>query len=167
MNKSKTLHPLLVATLALSIMPTAGLAQTWTSKGPVPRSLHTAVFDPPTKRMIVFGGLPDASVNLNDVFWLQNASAVSRSESWQAVNPTGRKPDPRVGHAAVYDSTNSRMIVFGGGLGRSSPCENDVWVLSNANGSAGTPAWINTTPSGVAPAPVCSTRRFTIRTLTG
>lgn len=153
MNKSKTLHPLLVATLALSIMPTAGLAQTWTSKGPVPRSLHTAVFDPPTKRMIVFGGLPDASVNLNDVFWLQNASAVSRSESWQAVNPTGRKPDPRVGHAAVYDSTNSRMIVFGGGLGRSSPCENDVWVLSNANGSAGTPAWINTTPSGVAPAP--------------
>src|ERR1017187_5219291 len=154
MNKIKVLHPLYLTFAALSIVPTAGLlAQTWTSKGPVPRSHHTVVFDPPTKRMIVFGGLPDASVNLNDVFWLQNASTVNRYETWEPVNPTGAKPAPRVAHTAVYDSTNSRMIVFGGGLGRSSPCENDVWVLSNANGSAGAPAWINTTPSGAAPAP--------------
>jgi len=35
------------------------LGQQWTSRGPAPRALHTAVFDPATKKMIVFGGLPD------------------------------------------------------------------------------------------------------------
>lgn len=155
MNRIRTLRAVLLTFTALSIVPMAGLlAQTWTPKGPVPRSSHTAVFDPATKRMIVFGGIPDAYLtqsNLNDVYWLQNASAASRSESWQAVGPTGTKPAPREEHTAVYDSTNSRMIVFGGGIGRSSPCANDVWVLTTANGAAGTPAWIRNTPAGAAP----------------
>ena len=131
-------------------------AQQWTSRGPVPRSEHTAVFDPGTKKMIVFGGLPDAyltQANLNDVFWLQNASAINRSAVWQPVNPTGTPPAGRQGHTAVYDSANSRMIVFGGALGRSSPCANDVWVMSNANGSGGTPAWSRLSPSGPLPEP--------------
>jgi len=157
MNRIKALHLLYLTFAALSIVPTAGLlAQTWTAKGPVPRSEHSAVFDSATKRMIVFGGLPDSYVtqsDLNDVFWLQNASAVNRYLSWVPVNPTGVKPAPRIGHTAVYDSTNSRMIVFGGGIGRSSPCENDVWVLSDANGVAGTPSWAHITAAGSAPAP--------------
>jgi hypothetical protein len=44
------------------------------------------------------------------------------------------------------------MIVFGGGLGRSSPCVNDVWVLTNANGAAGNPTWLRVSPSGPQPA---------------
>ena len=130
------------------------LGQQWSSRGPVPRSEHTAVFDPTTKKMIVFGGIPDAYLtqsNLNDVFWLQNASAVGRSAIWQAVNPTGTRPAARGGHTAVYDPANSRMIVFGGGLGRSSPCSNDVWVLQNANGATGTPGWLKLSPSGGLP----------------
>jgi len=106
--------------------------------------------------MIVFGGLPDAyltQANLNDVFWLENASAVGRSTIWQPVNPTGRRPAARWGHTAVYDSAGSRMIVFGGGLGRTSPCANDVWILNNANGVAGAPAWLMLSPSGSPPAP--------------
>jgi hypothetical protein len=104
--------------------------------------------------MIIFGGLPDAYLttqNLNDVFWLSNAAGTGRSMAWQAVNPTGPAPAKRSGASAVYDSTNSRMVVFGGGLGRTSPCENDTWVLGNANGTAGTPAWSSLTPSGSAP----------------
>ena len=104
--------------------------------------------------MIIFGGLPDGSLtnrSLNDVFWLLNASSLGRSMSWQAVNPTGRPPAPRLAHSAVYDSTNSRMIVFGGALGRSSPCENDTWILNHANGVAGTPAWLSVAAAGTAP----------------
>lgn len=68
------------------------------------------------------------------------------------MNPAGRPPARRAGASAVYDSTNSRMIVFGGALGRSSPCEDDTWVLSNANGAAGTPTWSSLTPVGSLPA---------------
>lgn len=129
-------------------------AQQWNTRGPVPRSSHTAVYDPATGRMIVFGGVPDSYItsrNLNDVFWLSNAGSLVRSMVWQAVNPTGRPPAPRIGPSAVYDSSNSRMIVFGGGLGRTSPCENDTWILNNANGVAGTPAWLSLTATGTAP----------------
>ena len=156
MKRVKAFPTVLLTFAVLSTVPTAALRAQWTSKGPVPRSDHTAVFDPATKRMIVFGGLPDSYVtqsDLSDVFWLQNASAVNRFQSWQPVNPTGAKPAPRLGHTAVYDSTNSRMIVFGGGLGRTSPCENDVWTLRDANGVAGTPSWTRITATGVAPAP--------------
>jgi hypothetical protein len=170
MNKTKTLHTVLFTFAALLTAPSPRLWAQWTPKGPVPRLEHTAVLDPATKRMIVFGGLPDASVtssDLNDVFWLQNASAVNRFQSWVPVNPTGVKPAPRLAHTAVYDSTNSRMIVFGGGLGRSSPCVNDVWVLSDANGVAGTPSWARTNTTGARRLPDWCTPPFTIRTLTG
>ena len=144
------------AALLFSILICAsGLrAQQWNPRGPVPRSWHTAVYDSATGRMIIFGGLPDGSLtnrSLNDVFWLLNASSLGRSMSWQAVNPTGRPPAPRQAHSAVYDSTNSRMIVFGGALGRSSPCENDTWILNHANGVAGTPAWLSVAAAGTAP----------------
>lgn len=45
------------------------------------------------------------------------------------------------------------MIVFGGAEGESSPCANDVWVLTNANGNGGTPAWSQLSPSGGPPSP--------------
>src|SRR5260370_38415463 len=44
------------------------------------------------------------------------------------------------------------MIVFGGAEGRSSPCANDVWILTNANGSGGAPAWTQLNPAGGPPA---------------
>jgi hypothetical protein len=56
----------------------------------------------------------------------------------------------------VYDQANNRMIIFGGGTGGCGAfCTlfNDVWVLSNATGVGGTPAWTHLTPVGTAPAP--------------
>src|SRR6267154_548759 len=44
-------------------------------------------------------------------------------------------------------------LPFGGGEGSTSPCENDVWVLANANGVGGSAAWTQDSPSGSAPAP--------------
>src|SRR5947207_2086769 len=49
------------------------------------------------------------------------------------------------------------MIVFGGVAGGycsgAPPPRNDVWVLTNANGLGGTPAWILLSPGGSQPAP--------------
>jgi len=129
-------------------------AQTWTAAGPVPRAYHSAVLDPTTNKMIVFGGLPGPAVthgtqNLNDV-WRFNVAG----KSWSQVTIKGA-PAPRFGHSAIYDSVNNRMIVFGGAEGRSSPCENDVWVLTNASGRSGggTSAWTQLPITGNAPAP--------------
>jgi len=88
---------------------------------------------------------------MNDVHVLSDANGVGGTEAWPSESPTGTPPSVRYGHTAVYDSTNNLMIVFGGNNCGSS-YYNDLWVLSNANGLGGTPAWSQLTPSGVPPA---------------
>ncbi|SRR5579883_1513285 len=130
---------------------------TWASAGPIGRAFPSAVLDTTTNRMIVFGGDVAGGFNttlpfqdLNDVWRLSSGAGVLL---WTRVLPSGTPPAPRVARTAVYDAGSNRMIVFGGGLGNSSPCANDVWVLTNANGNGGTPAWIQLSPTGPAPAP--------------
>jgi hypothetical protein len=48
----------------------------------------------------------------------------------------------------VYDAANNRMIVFGGLGLDGEQLFSDLWVLTNANGMGGTPAWIQLTPAG-------------------
>lgn len=132
------------------------LGQSWTSSGPIARYLSTAVLNTTTNRMIVFGGTDligntTAQTDRNDVWWLNGAG--TGGLNWVPVRPGGAPPAPRVGHSAVYDQTNDRMVVFGGGLGQSSPCANDVWVLTNAAHVTGTPIWTQLAPSGSSPAP--------------
>ena len=127
-------------------------AQEWTEllpsgTPPTPRYQPRAVYDAATNRMLVFGG--GASPNSNQTW----ALALGSLPQWTLVATSGPTPAPRVGPTSVYDSANSRMIVFGGGLGATSPCANDVWVLANANGVSGTPTWSQLSPSGGAPAP--------------
>lgn len=124
-------------------------AQAWQPIGPSPRSSHSAVEDPTTSSVVVFGGLRTETngglLDLNDT-WRLNANL-----TWTALHPKGPLPTARQGHTAVYDSTNNRMIVFAGGEGFDSPCANDIWVLENANGHGGTPAWTQLSPSGSLP----------------
>lgn len=142
-----------VAGLALLAIPGAIAAQTWSGltpagEPPTARSAHDAVFDTATNQMLIFGGTTPNS-DLNDVWSLRLGS----SPQWAQVSPSGNAPAGRTGAAVAYDSANSRMIIFGGGLGRSSPCSNDVWVLSNANSLNGTPIWTQLNPTGGPPAP--------------
>jgi len=143
----------LVFALVLVLLAQATMAQTWTSAGPLPRFDHSAVLDSITNRMITFGGSnsPNNSSqpkNFNDVWRLNGATL-----AWTRVNPNGTRPTGRNGHSAVYDPGSNRMVIFGGGLGFSSPCANDVWVLKHANGDGGKPAWTQLNPGGGSPAP--------------
>ncbi len=128
-------------------------AQAWTELAPSgpatpAREAHTAVYDAAGNRMIVFGGFTGSSA-LNDVWVLSNANGKSGTPEWTQLAPSGAAPSARYEHTAVYDAAGNRMIVFGGNNGG---LLNEVWVLSNANGKGGTPAWTQLAPSGTAPA---------------
>ena len=79
--------------------------------------------------------------------------------NWLQLNPT---PDPNYGFptpswapSTAYNCTTNRLIVFGGCPLGSNIALNDVWVLTNADGQGGTPAWIKLNPLAPngAPAP--------------
>lgn len=153
----------LVSCVVLSMLVLLGtlghlaLGQSWTPSGPIARFWLSAVLNTTINRMIIFGGSNNFQINktqkdLNDVWWL-NGAGTGRPLDWVPVRPLGTPPAPRLGHSAVYDSANDRMTIFGGGLGQTSPCANDVWVLTNAAQVAGTPSWTQLAPSGSAPAP--------------
>jgi len=125
-------------------------AQSWTLLGPPSRHSHSAVWDPVSAQMIIFGGLQTfTNTDLNDV-WLGKTST-TLSDSFSALAPTGTPPQGRYGHVATYDPNSNRMTIFGGGLGLPAPCANDVWILDVANGRNGTPNWIAVSPTGAAP----------------
>jgi hypothetical protein len=144
----------LVSSLSLLMFAQSAAAQSWTQlRGPVARDTFSAVFDPRSGRMITFGGSTNnaAHPDLNDVWWLVNPDGPGLG--WVQAKTTGTEPAPRAGQSAVYDPVKDRMTIFGGGLGQASPCANDVWVLINASGASGSPAWTQLSPSGGPPSP--------------
>ena len=156
---SRRLHrlALIAACYGFSTLAAIGLAQSWTPSGPIPRAFHTAVLDTATNRMIVFAGQTTSSNqtgssgNQNDVWLLHGAGG--KPLIWTRLRPTGTAPARRNSPTAVYDPGSNRMITFGGGLGSASPCANDVWALTNANGNGGTPEWVQLSPAGSPPQP--------------
>ena len=124
---------------------------TLTVLGPGPRIRHSAVLDSATNSMITFGGQNTGSNNFNDVW--QSVFFEDTTVHWLPVNPSGTPPAARFGHTGVYDAANSRLIIFGGASGVSTPapCQNDMWVLQNANGVGGPPGWVQLSVSGGPP----------------
>jgi hypothetical protein len=116
---------------------------------PSTRSNHSAVYDPNTNRMIVYGGLDSSNV-FSDVWILTDANglAVGGSPHWMQLSLAGG-PGARWGHSAVYDAETNKMVVFAGQ--GSSGNLNDVWELSHANGLGGAPAWHQVIPTGGPP----------------
>ncbi len=151
--RSMPVHRLFIAlAIILSALSATSLqAQTWTEFGPEARFSHTGVWDPVSDNMIVFGGQdPSTKTDLNDL-WLIQTSIFKQIVATQLF-ATGTAPAPRYGHAAVYDGTPNIMTVFGGSLGTTNTCANDLWLLEGANGQSGTPAWVPVTANGTLPA---------------
>src|SRR5438105_2161560 len=107
---------------ALNLMPTTAAMTTppvnyWTQLTPsgVPPDVpsarigHSAIYDSQNNRMIVFGG-QDGGGYRNDIHIL----TLGGTPAWSAPAITGTPPSGRMGHSAVYDAANQRMVIFGG-----------------------------------------------------
>jgi len=119
---------------------------------PSDRFGHSAVYNATSDSMIVFGGgtgFPGPCVN--QLWVLKHPDAVGGKPTWSELTPAGTPPPVREGHVAVLNQTTNTMIVFGG-----TDCNgnyyDDLWILSNADGSTGTPTWTQAAPSGGPPA---------------
>jgi hypothetical protein len=118
-----------------------GGTPTWTmlnpsGAGPSGRSAFTAVYDPTSNRMIVFGGQGGGS-DFNDMWALTNANGQSGTPAWiKLTTGTATKPAPRSGHTAVYDPANDAMTIFSG-IGQPA----DTWTATHASGVNHAPVW--------------------------
>ncbi|HEY7307117.1 MAG TPA: kelch repeat-containing protein, partial [Bryobacteraceae bacterium] len=135
-----------------------GVSGSWTQlhpSGSLPptRSFHSAVYNPQTNVMIVFGGAIAPSPGFaNDLWVLLNANGVSGSPTWKQLQPNGAPPAIREAHTAVYDPRLDRMTIFGGSTTLvNGGLLNDTWVLYNASGLGGTPTWVQLSPAGSVP----------------
>ncbi len=118
---------------------------------PSARQYHTAVYDSNANSMIVFGGSNCNSGYMNDVWILSFANGVGGTPAWTMLAPSGSPPPPREKHTAIYDSTSNTMTIYAGDAAGAQL--SDVWILSHANGTGGTPTWTQLFPTGTAPLP--------------
>jgi len=142
------LVPFLVVTFAGQ-----AAAQTWTQlfpggTPPAPRYSAGQAYDAANDRLILFSGEDFTALpRPTDVWVLTDATGLGGTPSWVELFPTGGPPLGREGGTVVYAPTSNRIIVFGGCAVNCSPALGDVWVLSNANGIGGTPAWTQLLPA--------------------
>src|SRR5450755_1152001 len=131
---------------------TGGSGLSWTKAPiagtrPAKRSGQSAIYDPGSNHMIIFGGgLGLASPCVSDVWALVNANGVGGTPAWAQLSPSGGPPAPRLRHTAVYDQTTNTMIVYGGNDCFSARF-GDVWILKNANGIGSAPVWSQLFPA--------------------
>ena len=74
----------------------------------------------------------------------------SAPASWKQLSPSGTAPSARYGQSAAIDSASHRMIIFGGTS--FSEALSDTWILTNADGLHGQPAWIPVVTAAAPPA---------------
>jgi hypothetical protein len=129
---------------------TASWIQPTTSgTGPSKRIYSGGAWDSNSNTLMLFGGNDCGKTYYDDVWTLANANGEGGTSTWKKLKPSGTKPAARESASVVYDSTHNVLIIFGGDSGSTS--YNDVWILTNANGQGGTPAWTELSPAGTAP----------------
>lgn len=111
---------------------------------PTARAYMAGAYDETSDTLMLFGGgaYSSSAGTLYDETW--TIRDVTSNPSWHKLNPAGTLPTARRDASAVYDAANNRLIVFGGNTSTANPPTpsgrtNDTWVLSNANGTGGTP----------------------------
>lgn len=116
---------------------------------PAARSFATAIFDEANDRLVLFGGRGDNSNVFGDIWVLSPATDISGAAKWTQLSPTGTAPEARQGHVAAYDAKNNRMILTEGASSDKGFLE--TWILTNANGLGGDPAWTKLTTTNSPP----------------
>ena len=119
---------------------------------PSPRSNPAGAFDGTTNRFVLFGGRQANDEVVNDVWVLTGANGLDGTPEWVELTPSGTPPAPRWGHAGVYDEGARRLVIFGGtSAGFDEDLNfvaNDLWMLTDADGSTGSEEWIQLPTTG-------------------
>lgn len=125
-------------------------AQIYPAGEPAVGSSVTA-FDPNTRTLISFGGgtTQSPAAETNQVKILRTITGTRIPASWQTLAVSGTQPVPRRDATVVYDPSINRLILFGGISG--TLLLDDLWVLTNANGTGGQAEWTQIKPPGRTP----------------
>ena len=91
----------------LSLGDTPAWTRATSAPRPSPRDFHSAVYDAPRHRIVLFGG--NAGPVFNDVWALDTGT-----RTWTRLGPNLTGPAPRLGTYAVTDQNSQRMVLFGG-----------------------------------------------------
>jgi hypothetical protein len=117
-------------------LPLTGPA-TWKALSPTIRYASHAAFDPSRNRFMVYGGINQSGLVLEDLW------AYDFHGFWTQIVPAGPNPPPRFLASWIYDRTNDRFVLFGG---FGAAIYNDVWSFSPA-----TNTWTQLAPGGAIP----------------
>jgi hypothetical protein len=94
---------------SLSLAGTPTWAELFPSgTAPDARFLHSAMYDPIRRRMLMLGGDHTATPQ---TLW---SLALTGPLAWSQPSPPGPQPAARRNHTTVYDSDGDRMLLFGG-----------------------------------------------------
>src|SRR5207237_3866438 len=119
----------LVDDLWSSSLETASWTPIEAQGGPPARLSHTAIWDPMSAQMIVFGGGCGAGCFRDDLWSYQPLLG-----AWNELPAIGPFPPARGGHTAIWDPMGARILVFGGS--NPSGAMADLWAYR-----PGTYAW--------------------------
>jgi len=117
---------------------------------PITRRGAAMAYDPVSKVSVLFGGYNVTTGTQSDT-WTWNGSA------WSPV--VGSGPSKRQHHMMTYDTTGSRVLLFGGESDSPGTRLNDLWSFSGGT-------WTPLSPAGTIP-PVRGTAAFTFRKADG
>ncbi len=92
------------------------------------REDHTAIYDSRGKRMVVFGGQENDDLS-NEIWTFDLDPASTAGDKWQKLTIEDEQPLARYDHAAVYDSANNRMIIYGGWDENEERYLDDTWTF--------------------------------------
>ena len=115
-----------------------------------------AVLDSTGNALLLLGGQIDARTRtfapLGKEIWRLSGLRVGQRATWTRVaTAPGPHPSDRWLFGASYDTPHDRIVLHGGGLGTTSPCTNDTWILDHASGLGQPPAWRQVSFRGTAP----------------
>jgi hypothetical protein len=98
---------------------------------PVGTEGSSAIYDSLRGLIVVFGGVDASGARTAQVEYLSRPP--SSAAVWISGAVPALAPKPRSGHAAVYDASGARMIVFGGNDGVATLQDTWIWWLDGSD----------------------------------
>jgi DNA-binding SARP family transcriptional activator len=150
------LAPAKVRSVAATVQTVEWINLRYDTLTPPARFGGQAVLDSTGNALLLLGGQIDARTHafapLGQEIWRLSGLRVGQRATWTRIaTAPGPHPSDRWLFGASYDTPHDRIVLHGGGLGTTSPCTNDTWILDHASGLGQPPAWRQVSFRGTAP----------------